>query len=342
MNNSASQLHIPVMLDEAISGLKVEAGGRYVDCTVGAAGHSEEILKASEPGGQLLGIEADPQAVEVARNRLEKFGSSALLVNENFSNLESICIERNYLPVSGILFDLGISSMQLSQAGRGFSFQSDADLDMRFSPEQELTVYEIVNNYDEAEIARIIYKYGEEPASRRIARNIVKSRPVKTTVELAGVVEKSKGGRRGRIHPATRTFQAFRIAVNKELENLETAIRQAINLLGYTGRLVIISYHSLEDRIVKRILQEESRDCICPSSSPVCTCNHRARVKLVNKKVITPSVQETRLNPRSRSARMRIAERLMTPSESSLNSAGLFLVGLTGCLAGAAGFINFN
>ncbi len=330
------------MLDEVTRNLRIETGGRYIDCTTGAAGHAEAILNASSPGGQLLGIEADPHAVKVARERLESFGSSALIVNDNFSRLEDICLEHNYFPVHGILFDLGLSSIQLSEAGRGFSFQNDAPLDMRFNPDQELTVADIVNHYSEAEIARIIYKYGEEHASRRIARKIVNTRPIKTTFELAGVIEKAVGGRKGRIHPATRSFQALRIAVNHELENLETALRQAINMLGYGGRLVVISYHSLEDRIVKRVLQEESSNCICPPSSPVCLCNHQARIKLVNRKVITPSPEEVKQNPRSRSARMRAAERLMSASDSSLNKAGLFLAGLTGCLAEAMSAINLN
>ena len=342
MNSSAYQLHTPVMLAEAVCNLKVESGGRYIDCTTGAAGHSEAILNASSPGGQLLGLEADPQAVAVARQRLVSFGSSALVINENFSKLENVCLERNYFPVHGILFDLGLSSMQLSETGRGFSFQNDAPLDMRFNPNQKLTVADIVNRYNEKEIAHIIYKYGEEPASRRIARNIVNNRPLNTTFELARIIEKAAGGRKGRIHPATRSFQALRIAVNQELENLETALRQAINMLGYGGRLVVISYHSLEDRIVKCILQEESRNCICLPSLPVCVCDHQAKIKLVSRKVITPSDEEVRQNPRSRSARMRVAERLMSTTDSGLNKAGLFMVGLTGCLAEAISVINLN
>ncbi|MDX9803016.1 MAG: 16S rRNA (cytosine(1402)-N(4))-methyltransferase RsmH [Dehalococcoidales bacterium] len=342
MNNSASGLHVPVMLQEAIHGLKVETGGRYVDCTVGAAGHSTAILNASSPGGQLLGFEADPQAVAIARERLEAFGSSALIVNRNFAGLEEECLERGFFPLNGVLFDLGLSSMQLAESGRGFSFQYDAPLDMRFSPDQELSVEEIVNSYKESDIASIIYRYGEEPASRRIAAAIVNNRPLHTTVQLADIIARAVGGKKGRIHPATRTFQAFRIAVNRELENLESALYQALNLLGCGGRLVVISYHSLEDRIVKRFFREESRNCICLPGSPVCTCSHRASIKQVNRKVITPSPEEIRQNPRSRSARMRIAERVIARQESSLNSAGLFFVSLTGCLAGVAGCMSLN
>ncbi|MBN1368795.1 MAG: 16S rRNA (cytosine(1402)-N(4))-methyltransferase RsmH [Dehalococcoidaceae bacterium] len=342
MNSSLSGLHNPVMLDEVICYLRIQTGGRYVDCTAGAAGHSEAILKASSPGGQLLGFEADPQAVAIASQRLEPFGSAALLVNRNFASLEDECLARKYFPVHGILFDLGLSSIQLGETGRGFSFQFDAPLDMRFSPEQQMTVADILNSCTETEIANIIYKYGEEPASRRIARSIVANRPVNTTFELAALVEKALGGRRGRIHPATRTFQALRIAVNRELENLETALRQALNLLGYGGRLVVISYHSLEDRIVKRVLQEESRDCLCLPGAPVCTCAHKASIRLINRKIITPSPEEISRNPRSRSARMRVAERVIAPSDTRLSSAGLFFISLTGCLAGAAGVFSLN
>jgi 16S rRNA (cytosine1402-N4)-methyltransferase len=342
MNNSASGLHLPVMFEEVVHGLKVETGGRYVDCTTGAAGHAMAILNASSPGGQLLGFEADPQAVTIARERLSDFGSSALIINRNFSSLEEECLEREFFPLNGILFDLGLSSMQLAETGRGFSFQYDAPLDMRFSPDQDLSVEEIVNSYKEAEIASIIYKYGEEPASRRIAAAIVNHRPIHTTMQLAEVVARAVGGKKGRIHPATRTFQAFRIAVNRELENLETALHQALNLLGHEGRLVVISYHSLEDRIVKKFFREESRNCICLPGAPVCTCSHRASIRQVNRKVITPSMEEIRQNPRSRSARMRIAERILARQEASLNSAGLFFVSLTGCLAGVAGCMSLN
>jgi 16S rRNA (cytosine1402-N4)-methyltransferase len=211
-----------------------------------------------------------------------------------------------------------------------------------FNPQQQLTVADIVNGFKESQLANIIYKYGEEPRSRRIAAAIVNRRPVATTLELTGIIEKAVGGRKSRIHPATRTFQALRIAVNHELENLETALRQAINMLGYGGRLVVISYHSLEDRIVKQVLQEESSGCICPPEIPVCICNHKPRIQLVNRKVITPSAEEIRLNPRSRSARMRVAERVMQTAEKNLHSAGLFLIGLTGCLAGSASLFSLN
>jgi 16S rRNA (cytosine1402-N4)-methyltransferase len=297
------------MQKEVIEGLAVQPGGRYIDCTAGTGGHASAILKYSSPGGQLLGIDADPSAVEAARKRLAGYGDSVLIVNDNFVNLEAICAKYDFMPVHGILLDLGLSSLQLSDNGRGFSFQYAAPLDMRFSPEQEITAADIVNKYSEEELARIIRDYGEETSSHRIARFIINERPISTTVELAKVVEQAVGFKRGRIHPATKTFQALRIAVNNELEHLESTLRQAVNMLGFEGRLVVITYHSLEDRIVKQFMQHESKDCICPPEAMVCNCHHTASLKLINKKVITPSVEEISRNPRSRSAKLRIAER---------------------------------
>lgn len=302
-------VHIPVLLEEVIAALQVQPGGRYIDCTVGEGGHASAILERSSPGGQLLGIDADPQAIDAAHVRLRPYGRVAILNNNNFNNLGDICSRLGFHPVHGILFDLGLSSLQLSNTGRGFSFHFDAPLDMRFSPSQEITAAIIVNTFPEQELARIIESYGEEGESRRIARSIVASRPLNTTLELAAVVQRAVGARR-RIHPATRTFQALRIAVNQELEHLKAALEQSVNLLGFGGRLVVISYHSLDDRIVKDYLRRESRDCICPPQTPMCVCGHKATLKLIAKKVIIPSLDEIRANPRSRSAKMRVAERL--------------------------------
>ncbi len=302
--------HIPVMLQEVVQSLAVQPGGRYIDCTVGGGGHALAILEHSSPGGQLLGIDADPEAIEVAGKRLEGYRDSALLANENFADLQAVCLKYDFFPVHGILFDLGLSSLQLERSRRGFSFQHDAPLDMRFNPGQELTADDIVNAYSEAELAQLIRKYGEERHSYRIAGQIVRERPVRSTLQLARAVERAVGGRKGKLHPATRTFQALRIAVNHELANLEGALNQAVDLLGFEGRLVVISYHSLEDRIVKRFMQQEARGCICPPDIPVCNCGHKARLRLVKKRVITPSFSETQLNPRSRSAKLRVAERL--------------------------------
>ena len=307
--------HIPVLLNEVIDGLGVQPGGRYIDCTLGGTGHAASILEHSSPGGQLLGIDADRSVIENARVALAAYGDSVLLVNDNFVNLDSIAKANNFQPVHGILFDLGLSSLQLGEEGRGFSFQKDAPLDMRFDNSQGKTAAELVNSLPENELARLLWEYGEERQSRQIAKQIIQNRPVRTTLQLAGIVEQAVGGRHGKTHPATRTFQALRIAVNNELENLKSALSQAVGLLGYEGRLAVITYHSLEDRIVKQLLFEESRDCICPPETPVCVCKHKARIKLVNKKVITPELAEIRHNPRSRSAKLRIAERFMKRNE---------------------------
>jgi len=322
-----SSNHIPVMLNETIQALSVQPGGRYIDCTIGGGGHAEAIMQHSSPGGQLLGIDADPDAATAARTRLKACGSSVLIVNDNFANLEKICIENDFKPVHGILLDLGLSSRQLDDGSRGFSFQYEAPLDMRFSPQQKITAADIVNGYSEEDLAQLIYEYGGEGYSRRIARRIVEQRPLRTTTELARLVEGAVGGRKGKIHPATKTFQALRIAVNRELENLESVLKQAVDLLGFEGRLVVISYHSLEDRIVKRFLKRESSDCICPPEAMVCNCHHTARLRLMNKKVITPSDEEVRLNPRSRSARLRAAERVVTREEWRETAERLCFIG---------------
>lgn len=306
--------HIPVLVKETIQALAVQLGGRYVDCTLGGGGHAAAILEHSSPGGQLLGIDADPQAIKVAEAKLQTYRDSTLLINDNFVNLQAICIRYDFYPVHGILFDLGLSSIQLD-SNRGFSFQHDAPLDMRLSPSQEITAADIVNTSSEAELAHIIATYGEEAHSHQIARRIVQERPMETTRQLVQAIEQAVGGRRGRIHPATKTFQALRIAVNHELDHLEAALKQAINLLGFAGRLVVISYNSLEDRIVKQLMQRESKDCICPPGTPTCVCGHTACLRLINKKVITPSPIEVRLNPRSRSAKLRAAERIIAQDE---------------------------
>jgi 16S rRNA (cytosine1402-N4)-methyltransferase len=306
------------MLEESLQALAVGPGGRYVDGTVGAGGHARAILEMSAPGGQLLGIDADPASLEIAQKNLRGFEGSYLLVNDNFGNMEAVCRAHDFFPVHGVLLDLGLASMQLTEAGRGFSFQYEAPLDMRFSPEQKMTAAEIVNTFSEFEIADILWRYGEERRSRIIARRIVESRPIKTTMELAALVRRVVG--RGEdIHPATRTFQALRIAVNEELTRLESALAQATRLLGFGGRLVVLSYHSLEDRIVKRFLQQESVDCICPADLPECRCGHAARLRILNKKVTVPSDEEIKANPRSRSAKLRACERLLSREEAGVS-----------------------
>jgi 16S rRNA (cytosine1402-N4)-methyltransferase len=306
--------HTPVLLQETIQALAVQPGGRYIDCTLGGSGHAEAVLKSSFPGGQLLGIDADPEAIAAARKKLTAYRGYTLLVNDNFVNLQAICIKHDFVPVHGILFDLGLSSLQLD-IDRGFSFRHDAPLDMRLSPNQEVTAADLVNTLTEAKFAQLVQSYGEEHLARQIAHRIVAKRPIRTTFELVQAIEQAVGSRRGRLHPATRTFQALRIATNHELENLKTALEQAVELLGFNGRLVVISYHSLEDRIVKQLMQRESRDCICPPETIECRCGHKARLRIINRKVIAPSAIEVERNPRSRSARLRAAERLITQEE---------------------------
>ncbi len=303
-------IHKSVLLNEAVSALQVRPGKRYVDCTIGMGGHTLAILERSLATGQVLGIDADPEAIRIARIKLADYERSVLLVNDNFANLEAICQKSNFLPVDGIIFDLGISSPQIDTAERGFSFQLDAQLDMRFNPNQILTATDLVNILPEDKLAQLIREYGEEHHCRKIARYIVKNRPVISTLELASIVEQAVGSRRRKIHPATKTFLALRIVVNHELENLETALNQSINCLDRRGRLVVISYHSLEDRIVKQFIKQETKGCVCPPHTPVCNCGHAPSLKLISKKVITPSMEEIESNPRSRSAKLRVAERL--------------------------------
>lgn len=298
--------HIPVLLDEVIGALQVRPGGRYIDCTVGEGGHAAAVLLH---GGLVLGIDADPNALEMAGERLKPYADKAILINDNFANLENVASAHGFIPASGILFDLGMSSLQLEDAGRGFSFQFEGPLDMRFDQAQHMTADTVVNTFPETELADIINIYGEERQSGKIARSIVANRPLDTTTQLASVIARATG-RKGKIHPATKTFQSLRIFVNQELERLKAALRQAIQILETGGRLVVISFHSLEDRLVKDFLKQESHDCICPPGTPVCTCNHRANLKLISKKVIMPSRSEVLANPRSRSSKMRVAERI--------------------------------
>jgi len=303
-------IHIPVLLDEAIEGRQARPGGCFVDCTVGLGGHAAAILERIMPSGRLLGIDADPEAIHVSQDELSNYGEAVTLANDNFVNLEAICKRYHFHPVDGVLFDLGVSSLQLDTAERGFSFHLDAHLNMRFDPRQGLTASDIVNTFSEQELARLIEKYGEERHSRRIARHIVQNRPVATTLELARLVEQALRSKRARIHPATRTFMALRIAANSELQNLEPALKQAIDLLRPEGRLTVISYHSLEDRIVKQFMRRAASSCLCPPGTVMCCCGHVPTLKLISRKVIKPTSLEIESNPRSRSAKLRIAERL--------------------------------
>ena len=262
------------------------------------------------PGGRLLGIDLDPDAREFALRRLQNYGGSAVLVVGSYTRMVELAASRGFESVDGILIDLGLSSAQLEDSGRGFSFLRDEPLDMRFDPEAGLTAAEIVNTYSYDRLAEILSKYGEEPRARAIARAIVASRPLSSTGELAGLVAGVRGRRGGRIHPATRAFQALRLAVNSELEGITEGLRQAIALARPGGRIAVIAYHSLEDRIVKSTFAREARACVCPPGAPVCTCEHVPSLRVVTRKVVTPSWQEVTENPRSRSARLRVAQRL--------------------------------
>lgn len=300
--------HTPVLLAEVLKGLQIEPGGHYIDATTGAGGHSRAILLASAPTGCLLCIDTDPRALDKARHNLVDFASQISFANANFSELEAVAVKNGFGQVDGILLDLGVSSLQLDNAERGFSFQKEGPLDMRLSGRGP-SAADLVNNLPETELADIIWKYGEERQSRRIARAIVRNRPLHRSTELAQLIVQVKG-RKGKIHPATKTFQALRIAVNRELDALEAALPQAVKLLVPGGRLAVIAFHSLEDRVVKVFFRTESRTCICPPEALVCICNHKASLRIWNRKVIMPSDKEKAENRRSRSAKLRIAERI--------------------------------
>jgi 16S rRNA (cytosine1402-N4)-methyltransferase len=309
-NAAGAGQHTPVLYQQVLSALRPSAGSRYIDGTLGAGGHAFGVLEASSPDGSLLGIDRDSEALKQAVSRLIVFGDRALLRQGSFAAMRSLAEAEGWTNVHGVLLDLGLSSMQLADPSRGFSFQHDGPLDMRFDRSQPFSAADLVNHASERDLIDVLARFGEEPRARRIARAIVAARPLTSTTELANVVAGSLGGRRSRIHPATRTFQALRIAVNDELTTLETGLEQAVDLLGPGSRVVVIAFHSLEDRIVKAFFRAESRDCVCPPEQLKCTCEHRARLKTITPRPIRPTEEEVAANPRSRSARMRVAERL--------------------------------
>ncbi len=314
--------HEPVMLREALEGLAVHPGGRFIDATAGLGGHSAAIIEAALPQGRLLSIDRDPNAILVASQRLGAYGDAVVLARGEFADIGTIAADHGFAHadgVDGILFDIGVSSLQLEQPGRGFSFQRDEPLDMRMDPDAETTAADLVNRTDEQSLASIIYEYGEEKRSRRIARAIVGRRPIRTTRELVAAIEAAVGRGRARdIHPATLTFQALRIAVNEELQQLDVALEAARQLLRNPGgRLVVISFHSLEDRRVKEFFRLHAKDCICPPRQPVCTCDHRATLREITRRPLRASLDEVTANPRARSARLRVAERLATVGEAA-------------------------
>jgi 16S rRNA (cytosine1402-N4)-methyltransferase len=302
--------HLPVLYNEIIHAMQPHRGGLYVDGTVGAGGHAWGILQAGNPDSHLLGLDVDPQALKLAFDKLAEFGERVHIVRASYTTLLSQLAVLKWLHVDGILLDLGLSSLQLDSQARGFSFQTDAPLDMRFDPDGKTSAADLVNYLDEMELADLLFRFGEEHQSRQVARAIVNARPISTTLHLAKVVAQVTSGGKSGIHPATRTFQALRIAVNGELEALEVVLPQTVEALKPGGRLAIIAFHSLEDRKVKQFMRRESRDCICPPRQPVCTCGHKATLREVARKPERPQEDEIRNNPRSRSARLRVAERI--------------------------------
>ena len=308
--------HLPVLVDEVLTSLAVGAGSSVADCTVGGGGHAERLLETASPDGRLLGIDADRAAIAEAERVLARFGDRAVLRHANFESIYDTATDAGFVPLDAVLFDLGLSSYQLADPDRGFSFAASGPPDMRFDETSGLSALELIERSSERELAGIIATFGEERRAGRIAKAIVAARTagrLMTAAELAAIVESVAPSRHGpgaRIHPATRTFQALRIAVNREIEVLSAGLAGALAALGPGGRMAVISYHSLEDRIVKRFVARESRDCIEEPLPPACTCGHRAQLRPVTKGVITPGPEEVRRNRRARSAKMRVAEKL--------------------------------
>ena len=327
--------HLPALLDETMAQLAVHPGGVYVDGTLGDGGHAARILQLSAPNGILLGIDRDPRALDIARQRLHQYrhqpgdaalpgdrpitepGHRLITAHGTYADLPAIAAHHRIAAIDGILLDLGFASRQIDQPGYGFSFQTDAPLDMRYDPNAGPSAADLVNSTAAADLADLIYRYGEERRSRAVARSIIANRPIRTTGQLAAIVARAVGGgssntgaaRRGR-HPATRTFQALRIAVNQELAHLAQGLDAAADLLAPGGRLAVISYHSLEDRIVKRWLDAAAASCICPPQLPICACDHQPTMRLLGRRPVRPTPAEVAANPRSRSARLRAAARI--------------------------------
>lgn len=307
--------HRPVMVEEVLNGLKIRPDGIYVDCTVGGGGHSEAILNCIESGGRLVALDQDVEAIAAAKKRLAAFKDRVVFVQENFVKLAEVLKRLGIKEVDGVIFDLGVSSYQLDNPDRGFSYQYDAPLDMRMDRERGKTAREIVNNFPVEELAAIIREYGEERWASRIAEFIEeerKRRSIETTGQLVKIIKKAipAGARREGPHPAKRTFQALRIAVNKELEILSDSVRSAVQALRPGGRICVITFHSLEDRIIKDLFRRMASPCSCPREFPVCVCGGKREVRLITAKPLAPHKAELEKNPRARSARLRIAEKL--------------------------------
>ncbi|EJO5346594.1 16S rRNA (cytosine(1402)-N(4))-methyltransferase RsmH [Clostridium botulinum] len=305
--------HISVLLQETIDSLNIKEDGIYIDCTLGGGGHSREILKKLSNKGRLIGIDQDTSALKAAKERLKDY-ENVIYVHNNFYNIDSILDELNIDKVDGIIMDLGVSSYQLDEASRGFSYMKDAPLDMRMNRDEDFSAYDVVNSYEEEKLFKILKNYGEEKFSRKIARFIVEKRvvkPIETTGELVDIIRKAIPARFQREgHPAKRTFQAIRIEVNRELQILNKAIEDSVNRLNKNGRLSIITFHSLEDRIVKVKFKELEKPCTCPPSFPICVCGKEPQIKIITKKPIDPSEEEKEINSRSKSAKLRVCKKI--------------------------------
>jgi 16S rRNA (cytosine1402-N4)-methyltransferase len=316
--------HLPVLVDEVASSLAIGPGSSVADCTVGGGGHAERLLETTSPGGRLLGLDADRAAISEAEHTLARFGDRVVLRHANFEAIYDTATDAGFVPLDACLFDLGLSSYQLADPSRGFSFAADAPPDMRFDETGGVSARELIERTSERELAGILATFGEERRAGRIAKAIVAARAegrIVTAADLAAVVAAAAparpgGADAGRIHPATRTFQALRIAVNREVEVLSAGLAGALAALGPGGRMAVISYHSLEDRIVKRFIARESRDCIEEPLPPVCTCGHRAQLRAITKGVVTAGADEVRRNRRARSAKLRVAEKLVRETSS--------------------------
>ena len=306
--------HVSVLLNECLEGLNIKENGIYVDGTLGGAGHSSEILKRLSNEGRLIGIDQDTDALKAAKERLKDY-SNVTFVHSNFSNIENVLNNLNIDGVDGILMDLGVSSYQLDEGERGFSYMKDAPLDMRMNRENDFSAYNVVNEYSEEDLYRIIRNYGEEKFAKRIASFIVENRQeknIETTLELVEIIKNAipAKARREGPHPAKRTFQAIRIEVNSELSILNKTIEDGVEKLNKGGRMAIITFHSLEDRIVKNKFRDLAVSCRCPKEFPVCVCGEKAKVKIISRKAIEPTKEEVEVNPRSRSAKLRVIEKL--------------------------------
>ncbi len=305
--------HNPIMLKECIDGLNIKPDGIYVDGTMGGAGHSSQIAKKLTTG-TLIGFDKDAEAINVCKERLKQH-NNVKFVNNDFKEFKNEILNLGIEKVNGVLLDLGVSSYQLDNPERGFSFRFDARLDMRMNKSQTLDAFYVVNNYPYEKLVKILFTYGEEQNAKSIAKNIVAERQkgeIETTKQLVEIIEKSVPAKYkfGHIHPATKTFQALRIEVNSELDKLEDALKDMVEMLAPYGRLCVITFHSLEDRIAKNVFSELATDCVCSKKLPVCVCNHKATIKLINKKPITASLEEQKVNPRSTCAKLRIIEKL--------------------------------